>query len=130
VVLASSSYQYENLHTTKIKTWSISTIRTEKSTSIPKRRSKNTPKKFSKILRYDTKGGDYMDKKKIGALVAALIAALTAFWMTYSSEMEEEAPVAPAPVVEPVAAPAPEAPAPVAPEAPAAPEVVAPVEVK
>lgn len=71
-----------------------------------------------------------MDKKKIGAIVAALIAALTAFWMTYSSEMEKEAPVAPAPVVEPVVVPAPEAPAPVAPETPAAPEVVAPVEVK
>lgn len=45
-----------------------------------------------------------MDKKKVGALVAAIIAALTAFWMTYSSEMEE-APAAPAPVVEEAVAP-------------------------
>jgi hypothetical protein len=102
---------------------------TAKSTSIQKRHSKNTRKKFSKIVSNDIEGGDYMDKKKVGALVAAIIAALTAFWMTYSSEVEE-APAAPASVAEPVVAPAPEAQAPVAPEALEAPEVVAPVEVK
>ena len=70
-----------------------------------------------------------MDKKKVGALIAALVAALTAFWYTYNSEVEKatvEAPVAET-TVAPVAEPAPVTPvAPV--EAPVAP--VAPVEVK
>lgn len=60
-----------------------------------------------------------MDKKKLGALVAAVLAALAAFWYTYEEEMKEEAPAAapvevvetaapvePAPVVEPVEVPA------------------------
>ena len=61
-----------------------------------------------------------MDKKKVGALVAALIAALTAFWYTYSSEVEKEevvAPVVEAPVA-PVEAPVAPVEAPVAPAAP------------
>jgi hypothetical protein len=71
-----------------------------------------------------------MDKKKLGALIAAVVAALTAFWYTYNAEVEkaedtapvvESAPVAPveAPVAAPVEAPV---------EAPVAP--AAPVEVK
>ena len=45
-----------------------------------------------------------MDKKKLGALVAAVLAALAAFWYTYEEEMKEEVPAAaPVEVVEPVA---------------------------
>jgi multidrug resistance efflux pump len=57
-----------------------------------------------------------MDKKKLGALIAAVIAAATAFWITYEKEMEV-----------PVEAPAPVE---VAPVAPAVEEAVAPVEAK
>ncbi len=70
-----------------------------------------------------------MDKKKVGALIAALVAALTAFWYTYSSEVEKTDEPAQAPVVEPAPVEPLVAPAPVETAAPVEPEV-APVEVK
>lgn len=70
-----------------------------------------------------------MDKKKLGALIAAVVAALTAFWYTYNAEVEKTEDTAPiAPVVEPAPVAPVEAPVVAPVEAPVAP--AAPVEVK